>query len=46
MNTKYEVTCPNADEVFVVDEAGLYEIGKEPICYCGMYYEIRQVANA
>lgn len=42
----WEVTCPNADEVFWVDELGLYELGDQPLCYCGMYYEIRVITNA
>lgn len=42
----WEVTCPNGDEVFWVDELGLYELGLQPRCYCGMYYEIRVIANA
>lgn len=45
METKYEVACPNADEVFIVDEPGLYEIGDQPRCYCGMYYEIKEITN-
>jgi len=42
----WEVTCPNADEVFWVDELGLYELGDQPRCYCGMYYEIKVITNA
>lgn len=45
MNTKYEITCPNADEVFIVDESGLYDIGDQPLCYCGIYYEIKELPN-
>jgi hypothetical protein len=45
MNTKYEITCPNADEVFIVDEQGLHQISDHPLCWCGLTYEITEVPN-
>ena len=45
MNTKYEITCPNADEVFIVDEQGLRQVGDRPLCWCGLTYEITEVPN-
>lgn len=47
MNTKYKVQCPldPTDEVFIVDEAGLYEMGDQPTCHCGMIYIIEVIAN-